>query len=198
MLTSLAIHSIPMTLTTHIRWYTIPEQLGLPLDEQRFAPLADTSDWSGFLENFFMWPFLIYFCWLICYAVINFLLTDKVADYTHESCYKTFTNNPKIKGMFSVPLPLVFLATHFAYYLVLHCFAMISYHCYWVNVSVCIFFLLMSFYQGANFYMEYFSRKYEVQLSKLAALEEEVASTPQGLKRQASMSAPSETNKKVQ
>ena len=33
MLTSLAIHAIPMTLMTHIRWVTVPEQSNLPLED---------------------------------------------------------------------------------------------------------------------------------------------------------------------
>lgn len=32
MLTSLAIHAVPMTLTLHIRWDTIPNQMHLPLE----------------------------------------------------------------------------------------------------------------------------------------------------------------------
>ena len=32
LLTSLAVHSIPMCLTHHIKWYTIPDQTDLPAD----------------------------------------------------------------------------------------------------------------------------------------------------------------------
>ena len=32
-LTSLAIHAIPMTIMTHIRWYTILEQANLPKEQ---------------------------------------------------------------------------------------------------------------------------------------------------------------------
>ena len=35
-LMSLAIHAVPMTVMTHIRWHTIPEQAGLPKEQQRF------------------------------------------------------------------------------------------------------------------------------------------------------------------
>ena len=35
-LQSLAIHAVPMTVMTHIRWYTIPEQASLPKEQQRF------------------------------------------------------------------------------------------------------------------------------------------------------------------
>lgn len=33
MLCSLAIHAVPLILTIHIRWCTIPQQMDLPLDE---------------------------------------------------------------------------------------------------------------------------------------------------------------------
>lgn len=74
-------------------------------------------------------------------------------------------------------MPVLFLASHFAYYLVLHCFSVVLYHCYWLSFGMCIFWISMSLYQGANFYMEYFARKYESQLAKLEELRT-IALTP--------------------
>lgn len=47
MLTSLAIHAIPMTLLFHIRWITIPAQADLPKEQQRFSAGALTEDSIG-------------------------------------------------------------------------------------------------------------------------------------------------------
>mmetsp|Transcript_37993 Transcript_37993/g.46407 ORF Transcript_37993/g.46407 Transcript_37993/m.46407 type:complete len:212 (+) Transcript_37993:1008-1643(+) len=97
MLTSLAIHAIPMTLCMHIRWYTVPEQEHLPLEEQRFAPLAPTATWGDMLTNLMLNPILIYFCWLVGYGLVNFVFTSRVANYEMDSSYKTFTTIPSLR-----------------------------------------------------------------------------------------------------
>jgi len=171
MLTSLAIHAVPLTLTLNMRWNTIPNQRHLPLDEQRFAPFADTSTWEGFFENFFKWPLIVYFSWLIFYGIANFVVTRKVADYTYDSTYRTFTMNPSPlkQKLIKLPLPtpLIFLAFHFFYFFVLHCVSIVLYHNYWVNIIFCIFYLTMATYNGASWYFAYFAKKYEKQLEKL-------------------------------
>ena len=43
-----------------------------------------------------------------------------------------------------------------------------------INYFMCGFFLLIAFFNGANFYMESFSRKYEKQLAKLEQFEKNV------------------------
>ena len=162
MLTSLAIHAIPMTLTLHMRWDTVPNQSHLPLEEQRFAPLPDTSNWESFIDNFFKWPLFIYFVWLLIYGVCNFVLTSKVSDFSIDSSYGYFSQNPALRKKFSpVPMELVFLGAHFLYYFVLHCWAVLLFHNYWLNILACIVWMLWSFIQGANYYMDYFCKKYE-------------------------------------
>jgi hypothetical protein len=199
MLTSLAIHAIPMTLTLHIRWDTVPNQADLPLDEQRFAPFPDISTWDAFFDNFFKWPLAIYFVWLFVYGVCNFILTSKVADYTYESSYSTFTQNPELKKKFTpLPTELVFLGAHFLYYFALHCWAVLLFHCYWLNMLACVCWLLMSTIQGANYYMDYFCKKYEAQLTKLSVLEAEVESTPTLVKQTSFEPAPDTVSKKTQ
>lgn len=181
MLTSLAIHAIPMTLTMHMRWYTVPEQSQLPLDEQRFAPFPDILTWGDFTTYFIVEPTKIYFVWLFFYGIVNFVVTSKVSDYTYDSSYRTFTTNPALtKHVENVPLPMqiIFLACHFLYFFVLLFLGIILWHSYVLNLVAIIFWLTMSAWQGANYYMDYFCKKYEAQLMKLNNLQEEVVSTP--------------------
>ena len=109
---SLSIHSLPMILTNHIRWVTIPEQEHLPLDEQRFAPLAKVETWGDFGYLFFLNPFKVYLVWLIVFVAVNFVLpgSDKVRDYTLESTFKYFSKGFKAPKMISCidKLPLEF------------------------------------------------------------------------------------------
>ena len=90
-LTSLATHAVPMILTIHIRWDTIPKQMHLTEDEMRFAPLPDMPDWSTWFHYFFVMPLLVYFIWLFVYGVCLFVITDKVQDYSYDSVYRIFT-----------------------------------------------------------------------------------------------------------
>lgn len=192
MLTSLAIHAIPMTLSVHMRWFTVPEQEHLPAEQQQFAPFADTSSWGDFLDNFFLNPLLIYFIWLVGYGIVNFVLTKNVSNYKYDSSYKTFTTNPALVAKFSflgLPLQLIFLMMHFVYYFVLHCFAVLLWHYFYLNMVVCVFWLVWSFFNGANFYMESFSKKYEKSIQKLDQLQKDVVSTPT-LRRMSSSTSP--------
>ena len=171
MLTSLAIHAVPLTLSIHIRWFTVPEQTHLPVEEQRFAPFAETSTWLAFFEVFFANPLKIYFSWLIFYGLTQFVFTSKVADYTLDSSYRTFTMDPGLRkkvAWLPLPMPLIFLLSHFLYYFVLHCWAVLQFHCYYLNLVTCFVWCLTSFFNGANYYMEYFAQKYEIQLNKLS------------------------------
>ena len=171
MLCSLAIHAIPMTLTMHMRWYTVPEQSHLPVEEQRFAPFIENETWGDSFRTFFVEPTKIYFIWLAGYALANFVFTSKVSDYTYDSTYRTFTTNPaltaKVKGV-PLPMQVIFLACHFLYYLVLLLIGVIMWQSYWINIAAVIFWLGMSAWAGANYYMDYFSKKYETQLMKLS------------------------------
>ena len=54
-----------------------------------------------------------------------------------------------------------------AYTLTFTIWATACYHSYYLNMSACALWLIWSCYNGANFYMESFSRKYEKQLDDL-------------------------------
>ena len=163
MLVSLSIHAIPMILTLHMRWETIPIQSELPLEEQRFAPLIDMSTWPLFWQNFFVIPFTVYFCYLAFYGLMNFVLTDKVskgqADCTYNYFKKSMSKLPK--SMDFIPRPVLFLFFHFLYTLLCHCMAVLLWHSYILNMAVACFLMQWSVYQGACYYMDYFAKRYE-------------------------------------
>lgn len=39
-LTSLAIHAVPLIMAHHVRWYTIPTQAHLPIEQQKFSTIT--------------------------------------------------------------------------------------------------------------------------------------------------------------
>ena len=193
MLESLSIHAMPMTLTLHIRWETIPLQASLPLEEQRFAPLPDMSTWPLFFHNFFVTPYLIYFCWIVFYAISQFVVTDKVNKREADSSYTTFAKHiDRVvpQSLCIIPKQLWFLFFHFLYFAVTHLIAVLLWHSYWLNMAVACFLLQWSVYQGACYYMDYFAKRYEMQLAKLDKLEEVVVSTPTLIRQDSSSKAP--------
>ena len=117
-------------------------------------------------------PIKIYLCWLIGYGVLNFVCTSRISNYEADSSYKTFTTIPslrkKVEFMSFIPMEIVFLLCHFLYYLVLHIWALLMYNFYYLNMAACAFWCIWSFFQGANYYMDYFAKKYESQLNKLS------------------------------
>ena len=112
-------------------------------------------------------PLMIYFAWLLMYGTVNFIFTSKVEDYTHDSVYRTFTRNSTLRKYRIVrmfPMPIVFLASHFLYYFSFHCIAVLLYHSYWLNMLTCFLLLQWAVINGASYYMEWFSKKYEKEL----------------------------------
>jgi hypothetical protein len=48
--------------------------------------------------------------------------------------------------------------------------AMIEFEYYWFDLFMCAFYILVSQWNGANYYMEFFSKRYESKLAKIEAL----------------------------
>jgi hypothetical protein len=60
-----------------------------------------------------------------------------------------------------LPMPLILLASHFIFFFILLCIAIVLFHNYWVSIIFCIFYLIMATYNGASWYFAYFAKKYE-------------------------------------
>ena len=63
--------------------------------------------------------------------------------------------------------PVVFMTCHILFFVVSSFFAIIAYHYFFVHTLMMIMWILVSIWNGANFYMEYFARKYETNLKRL-------------------------------
>jgi len=71
-LVSLAVHAVPMLTMTRIRWYNIPREAELPLEQRTFATLEDTSkmSWFEFNRAMFALPILAYLVWVTIWLLI--------------------------------------------------------------------------------------------------------------------------------
>lgn len=77
-LTSLCIHIIPLIITTHIRWFVVPEQQASSLanadsqsQSQMFAFTPDSElSWSEWSHYMLIVPLTFYALWVVPYALV--------------------------------------------------------------------------------------------------------------------------------
>ena len=66
--------------------------------------------------------------------------------------------------------PILFCLGHYVFFLSSHLIAMLSFEHYWVNVFFCGFYITVAMWNGANYYMEFFCKRYEAKLAKIESL----------------------------
>lgn len=76
-LTSLFIHLFPMLMMYHIRWFTIPAQIDLPLEEQKFTLLIEEDSWFSYLISMVFIPMVFYGIWSVNYSILNFKIAKE-------------------------------------------------------------------------------------------------------------------------
>ena len=123
---------------------------------------------------FFATPMLYYAAYLLVYGIVNFVIAEKtIREKNYWTTYTYFYGTKWIKDVldsFGTSLaPILFMFFHALYVFGGILIATVGFWSYHFNIISNIVFLLWSFYNGANFYMESFSRKYE---KNLAALQE--------------------------
>ena len=115
--------------------------------------------------------------------MIHFYCTENVRNYKNDSLYRTFTKGVVFYSwlpnfVHSIPMPLIFLSCHFLFYISFHSIGVLLYHSYYANMIWCFTILNISAYNGACYYMDYFSKRYNAQINKLDQLECEILDTP--------------------
>jgi hypothetical protein len=180
-LTNLGIHILPMLVTYHIRWFTIPDQANQPI--QRFCDLPVESDWPSYLRSMIFMPVLFYAIWSVNYSMLNFkIAADRIKRKGRENMYQLFSKIPLVvrvaeKYKLKSVSPIAFMSTHFVMFIVTHLMAMVQYHYFWLSTLVVGLYSLLSVWNGACFYMEYFCKKYEQQLEELEQMHKDTHET---------------------
>lgn len=75
-LTSLAIHVVPLLTMYHARWFTIEEQRYL-MDDKKFVDPLKEESWLEYLYSMLVLPTLFYLCWVVVYSMLNFYIKKK-------------------------------------------------------------------------------------------------------------------------
>ena len=63
------------------------------------------------------------------------------------------------------------MSLHVSFFIFSSIFAILGYLNFYVHTFFLLMWITMSIWNGANFYMEYFSKKYEVNLKRLEEIE---------------------------
>jgi len=122
--------------------------------------------WKGYIFSMFLCPIGAYIVWLTLYGLINFVWAEEtIRRKNYDNTYLYMRNKDGIKGILDKAgptlAPLVFLLGHFGIFLAMHCVAVVCYHSFWFNTLMMTYFMLLSFWNGSCYYMEYFAKKYE-------------------------------------
>lgn len=181
-LTSLGIHLFPFICMYHFKWYTIEEEAKLPIDARTYVTPLVEDTWSEWAINMLVIPVCAYFFWLINYSLINFVIAkDNISKNSYDTLYQMFGRMEgvqkwaKSKNMeYSPPL---FMFFHFALFFLCHLGGVLAYHSFWFNTFIVCLYTYLSIWNGACFYMDYFSKKYEKVLQDYEAQYKQVTQT---------------------
>ena len=128
------------------------------------------------MAKFFYVPVGFYILWIAIYFMINFVLAAKIIkERNFDNMYGYYI---KQKWAFDLlhkfgpaMAPVIFLSVHFMFFFVCHIFSMVClYSFYWHTICI-LFWLTWSIWNGSCFYMDYFSKKYEIGLQRLEEVE---------------------------
>jgi len=172
-LTSVVIHAIPMVSAYNMRWVTMEEQKDLPIDSQFFAPLPPASpNVFDFADTYIYMPVILYLLWAFAYYLKIFVVSSgRIRERKYETMYVYFQKKPIFKKIYATfgPkfTPVAFMLFHVAFFAGSMALALLCFFCHYFHSAYIVCWLLISIWNGANFYMEYFSRKYEASLQRL-------------------------------
>jgi hypothetical protein len=178
-ITSMSIHAAPMLITHHIRWGLIPQEESWPEDQRKFSTISKDLTAESYFKLMLTNPLIFYFSWLICYAIVNFVISyEKIRSKNYNTLYLWFSQKPYWRAKIQLyekwlgqwTGPIIFMFGHFIFFITTHCIAMVEFDNYYFNVTMMTFYVGCSLWNGANYYMEYFSKRYESKLASIEAL----------------------------
>uniref|UniRef100_A0A7S3MV10 Glycerophosphocholine acyltransferase 1 n=1 Tax=Strombidium inclinatum TaxID=197538 RepID=A0A7S3MV10_9SPIT len=131
------------------------------------------------VTKFFLAPVCLYFLWVTVYFIINFVVSaDRIRQRNYESMFVYYDKqgwaHRILYRLGNRMAPAIFLSLHFLFFLTCHCFSILCYYSQVFNTLALVFWLTWSIQNGASFYMDYFSKKYEVSLQKLEQVEQQL------------------------
>ena len=168
-LTNCFIHFTPNVLMWNIHWYN---QYSETRTWDLYDAKNDTFSWS-FVKDYYFAALTMYLIWNVGYYLLVFIVLEK---RIKERKYQTLvayhiTKNTGAGKIFAKYGPeyegLMYCISHAIGTTILITLSMLCFFSLYFNVFVIVFTSSVSFLNGASFYMDYFSKKYEINLTKL-------------------------------
>jgi hypothetical protein len=170
-LISVSIHIIPQVTSWNLKWHTLPHEEATIADplERRFVTLDHNECFSSKILSLFVVPLALYLLWAGLYYLKVFVISSrKIKERNYETMFVYYMNQPwaaKILSKFGMKLaPLFFMSLHVSFFVMSAGFAFLAYHSFLAHTCLMLTWIGLSIWNGANFYMEYFSRRYEASL----------------------------------
>ena len=185
-LISLTIHLIPQVTSWNLRWHTMEwERTTLPPAERQFLTIDENEVANGFgryITRIFFIPLALYLTWAGLYSLKVFVISSKrIKERNYETMYVYYMNQAwaaKILSKFGLRYaPLVFMSLHVTFFVISSVFAILAYSSFYIHTLLLLSWVTLSIWNGANFYMEYFSRRYESSLRALDVLQTSLTTT---------------------
>jgi uncharacterized membrane protein SirB2 len=178
-LISLSIHLIPMVSSWNLRWNTLHEQDKVAESERYFLTLTPENETlASYFVRLFLIPLGLYLLWAFLYSLKVFVISSqRIKERNYETMYVYYMNQPwAAKILQSTPLgprfaPLVFMSLHVSFFMISSVFSALAFFNFTLHTTLMMTWVGLSIWNGANFYMEYFARKYEAGLKALEEVE---------------------------
>ena len=173
--TSIGIHGAPMIISYVIRWHLIPEEANWPAERRQFTTISTNLSITDYLLQMVIYPYIFYGIWLSFYFFVTFKIS---AEKIKKNDYKTLVAYWRAHRWFKAwvernkeeTVPYLYLLSHCGFFTICHCVALVKFHSQWFHFIVVTGYLFVSMWNGANYYMEFFSKRYEEKLAKIEAL----------------------------
>ena len=143
-------------------------------------------------------PIALYLVWTTCNACIQFIICKDYIKRTNQ--VTLFTSFYDIKWsrelLENSNYPwFVYLRYHFYYFFITHFIGVACWHSFLFSFVMSTLWIMIAFWNGACYYMDYFAKRYETSLSQFDAIYKET--TSEGAAPAAAAVGSSESSKKA-
>ena len=139
----------------------------MPESERIYMSIKNDEDWPEYWRKMLWYPLVLYVCWAICNATIQFVICKDYIKRTNQlTTYTSFYAYEWSRKLMERHGPILYLILHFVYYIVSHFMAIICWHSFVFSYVMTTLWILIAFWNGACYYMDYFAKRYESSLSK--------------------------------
>lgn len=175
-LTTVFIHFTPMTLMWNMHWKT---QYNANKPWPVYDAKLDTFSLE-FLKDYYTGAIGFYLVWAVVYYIIMFVIAKrriKERGYGNLKIYYE-SSNPKVKKTLNKYgekySGIMYLLYHFSISMFSSTLALASYFSFYVHCLLMIGLVSTCFWNGATYYMDHFSKKYEVNLTKMDEIQKKI------------------------